>query len=48
MTQQEIQIQEIPIHGYLVPDPFDSEQSVVFKSLYTNPPRMPNNFIVGK
>lgn len=31
-----------------VTDPFDSDQSKLFKSLYTNPPRMPNNFIVGK
>jgi hypothetical protein len=28
-------------------DPFTSEQSTLFKSLYTNPPRMKNTFIVG-
>ena len=31
-----------------IADPFTDEQSVLFKALYTNPPRMPNNFIVGK
>lgn len=31
-----------------IADPFTDEQSVLFKKLYTNPPRMPNNFIVGK
>jgi hypothetical protein len=31
-----------------VDDPFNSNQSMLFKTLYTNPPRMPNNFIVGK
>jgi hypothetical protein len=31
-----------------VADPFTDEQSTLFKTLYTNPPRMPNNFIVGK
>jgi hypothetical protein len=31
-----------------IADPFTSEQSRLFKSLYTNPPRMPNTFIVGK
>jgi hypothetical protein len=31
-----------------IADPFTNEQSVLFKALYTNPPRMPNNFIVGK
>jgi hypothetical protein len=31
-----------------VADPFTSEQSRLFKSLYTNPPRMKNTFIVEK
>jgi len=31
-----------------IADPFTDEQSTLFKTLYTNPPRMPNNFIVGK
>jgi len=31
-----------------ISDPFTDEQSTLFKTLYTNPPRMPNNFIVGK
>jgi hypothetical protein len=31
-----------------IADPFTDEQSILFKLLYTNPPRMPNNFIVGK
>ena len=31
-----------------IADPFTDEQSILFKALYTNPPRMPNNFIVGK
>jgi len=31
-----------------IADPFTDEQSVLFKALYTNPPRMLNNFIVGK
>ena len=31
-----------------VADPYDTDQSMLFKTLYTNPPRMPNNFIVGK
>lgn len=31
-----------------VDDPFNNNQSMLFKTLYTNPPRMPNNFIVGK
>jgi hypothetical protein len=31
-----------------VDDPFNDNQSMLFKTLYTNPPRMPNNFIVGK
>ena len=31
-----------------IADPFTNEQSALFKTLYTNPPRMPNNFIVGK
>jgi len=31
-----------------IADPFTDEQSILFKTLYTNPPRMPNNFIVGK
>jgi hypothetical protein len=30
-----------------VADPFNNEQSRLFKSLYTNPPRMKNTFIVG-
>ena len=30
-----------------IADPFTSEQSKLFKSLYTNPPRMKNTFIVG-
>ena len=30
-----------------IADPFTNEQSRLFKTLYTNPPRMPNNFIVG-
>ena len=30
-----------------IADPFIDEQSRLFKTLYTNPPRMPNNFIVG-
>lgn len=30
-----------------IADPFTSEQSRLFKSLYTNPPRMKNTFIVG-
>lgn len=29
-------------------DPFDKDQSKLFKSLYTNPPRMVNNYIVKK
>lgn len=31
-----------------VADPFTPEQSKLFKTVYTNPPRMPNTFIVGK
>jgi hypothetical protein len=31
-----------------IADPFTDEQSTLFKTLYTNPPRMPNNFIMGK
>ena len=31
-----------------IADPFTDEQSILFKMLYTNPPRMPNNFIVGR
>ena len=34
--------------GINVDDPFNNNQSMLFKTLYTNPPRMPNNFIVGK
>ena len=30
-----------------IADPFTNEQSRLFKSLYTNPPRMKNTFIVG-
>jgi hypothetical protein len=30
-----------------IADPFTNEQSKLFKSLYTNPPRMKNTFIVG-
>jgi hypothetical protein len=30
-----------------IADPFTVEQSRLFKSLYTNPPRMKNTFIVG-
>ena len=33
--------------GMSIADPFTGEQSKLFKSLYTNPPRMKNTFIVG-
>jgi len=32
----------------LISDPFNKDQSKLFKSLYTNPPRMINNYIVKK
>lgn len=34
--------------GLLMSDTFDKDQSTLFKSLYTNPPRMINNYIVKK
>lgn len=34
--------------GLLMSDTFDKDQSILFKSLYTNPPRMINNYIVKK